>query len=75
MNLALRRFEENMVNLINSAQLPTEAKRLVVHEILTKLEVQAEKEVLMELQAMQEGKEKEANELHTDNMEERNNTN
>lgn len=54
MNVALRRFEENMVNLINSAPLPTEAKRLVVHEILTKLEVQAEKDILAELQAEKE---------------------
>lgn len=50
MNLALRAFQENMVNLINSAQLPTEAKRLVVSEVLHKLEVQAEKEIVFELQ-------------------------
>ena len=50
MNLALRAFQEDMVNLINSAQLPTEAKRLVVSEVLHKLEVQAEKEIVFELQ-------------------------
>lgn len=50
MNLALRAFQENMVNLINSAQLPIEAKRLVVSEVLHKLEVQAEKEIVFELQ-------------------------
>lgn len=60
MNLALRRFEENMVNLINSTPLPTEAKRLVVHEVLTKLEVQAEKEIIAELQAQKEEKESES---------------
>lgn len=68
MNVVLRRFEENMVNLINSTPLPTEAKRLVVHEILTKLEVQAEKEILMQLQAEKVEKESDSNELHTDNM-------
>ena len=60
MNLALRKFEENMVNLINSAQLPTEAKRLVVHEVLTKLEIQAEKDIIAEIQAQKEEKESES---------------
>lgn len=60
MNVTLRRFEENMVNLINSTPLPTEAKRLAVHEILTKLEVQAEKDILMELQAEKAEKESES---------------
>ena len=55
-----------MVNLINSTPLTTEAKRLVVHEILTKLEVQAEKDILAELQAQKEEKESDSNELHTD---------
>lgn len=50
MNVELRRLQENMVNLINSAQLPTEAKRLVVCEVLHKLEVQAEKDIVLELQ-------------------------
>lgn len=50
MNAELRRLGENMVNLINSAQLPTEAKRLVVCEVLHKLEVQAEKDIVLELQ-------------------------
>jgi len=54
MNIALRAFQENMVNLINSAQLPTEAKRLVVSEVLHKLEVQAEKEIVLELQQKKE---------------------
>lgn len=50
MNVEIRRLQENMVNLINSAQLPTEAKRLVVCEVLHKLEVQAEKDIVLELQ-------------------------
>lgn len=54
MNTALRNFQINMVNLINSAQLPTEAKRLVVSEILHKLEVQVEKEIILEAQQREE---------------------
>lgn len=50
MNKELRHFQENMVDLINSAQLPTEAKRLVVCEVLHKLEVQANKEIAYEIQ-------------------------
>jgi hypothetical protein len=54
MNTALRNFQINMVNLINSAQLPTEAKRLVVSEILHKLEVQVEKDIMLEAQQTEE---------------------
>lgn len=50
MNAELRKLQENMVELINSFQLPTEAKRLVVFEILNKLEIQANKEIVLELQ-------------------------
>ncbi len=50
MNIALRQFQESMVNLVNSAKLPTEAKRLVVCEVLHKLEVQADIEITRELQ-------------------------
>lgn len=50
MNKELRIFQENMVDLINSAQLPTEAKRLVVCEVLHKLEVQANREIAYEIQ-------------------------
>ncbi len=49
MNIALRQFQEGMVNLVNSAKLPTEAKRLVVCEVLHKLEVQADMEIAKEL--------------------------
>ena len=60
MNLAIRRFEESMVNLINSTHLPIEVKRLAVHEVLTKIEAQAEKEIIAELQAQKEEKESES---------------
>ena len=54
MNTALRNFQINMVNLINSTPLPTEAKRLVVCEVLHKLEIQAEKEIMLEAQQREE---------------------
>lgn len=50
MNLELRWLQENMVELINSVNLPIEAKRLVVCEILHKLEVEAEKIIYNEMQ-------------------------
>lgn len=59
MNAELRQFQEKMVDLINSARLPTEAKRLVVCEVLHKLEVQADREIAYEIQeqSKQEAKE------------------
>lgn len=62
MNTALRNFQNNMYNLINSAPLPTEAKRLVVCDILYKLEAQADIDIALEAQQKleaQQAKEKE----------------
>lgn len=50
MNTALRQFQEAMVDLINSAPLPVEAKRLVVSEILHKLEVETNRAIAYEIQ-------------------------
>ena len=50
MNAELRRLQENMVELINAFNVPTEAKRLVVCDILHKLEVQANKEIMYEIE-------------------------
>lgn len=50
MNAELRRMQENLVELINSFNLPTEAKRLVVCDILVKLEIQANKEIAYEIE-------------------------
>ena len=57
MNVILRQFEENMVDLINSAPLPIEAKRLVVCEVLHKLEVQANVEITREIQEQKKSEE------------------
>ena len=57
MNITLRTLQENLIEVINSAQLPIEAKRLVVCDILHKLEVQANKEIAYEIQNNQATKE------------------
>ena len=59
MNVELRRLQENLVEVINLAQLPIEAKRLVVCEVLHKLEEQANKEIYCELQEKQQENTKE----------------
>lgn len=38
MNLEIRKFEEDLVNLYNSSKAPAEAKRFVLLEILHKAE-------------------------------------
>lgn len=50
MNVTMRQFQENMVNLVNSAPLPIEAKRLVVCEVLHKIEEQANIQIACEIQ-------------------------
>lgn len=50
MNVTMRQFQENMVNLVNSAHLPIEAKRLVVCEVLHKIEEQANIQIACEIQ-------------------------
>lgn len=59
MNLAVRELQENMIEVINSAKLPTEVKRLVVCDVLYKLEVQANKEIAYEIQNNQANTEEE----------------
>lgn len=59
MNLEIRKLEETIVSVINSSQIPTEAKRLVVADVLRKLEVQADKEVMLEVQMAKQNEEKE----------------
>lgn len=54
MNVEFRRLQENLVDLINSAQLPIEGKRLVVLEILHKLEVEAERIIYQEIEAQKQ---------------------
>ena len=59
MNAEIRLLQENIVNCVNSARMPTEVKRLVVLEVLMKLEEQANKEIALELQNKREEQESE----------------
>lgn len=49
MNLAIRKFEEDMVNLYNSSKIPAEAKRFVLLEILHKAEEVSKNAIQTEL--------------------------
>ena len=57
MNVEIRRLEEALVNDINASRVPTEVKRLVVMEVLMKLEAQVEKEIALEMQALSKSEE------------------
>ena len=59
MNVEIRKLEETIVHAVNASQIPTEAKRLVVADVLRKLEVQAEKDILLEMQVAKQNEEKE----------------
>lgn len=50
MNVEIRSLEQTIVKVLNASRLPTEVKRLVVADVLRKLEVQAESDILAEMQ-------------------------
>ena len=50
MNLEIRRLGETLVKEINTSEIPLEAKRLVVSEILAKLEAETNKAILLEVE-------------------------
>ena len=50
-SLEIREARENIINYLNKLPLPTEAKRLVVKEILGQLESASEQEIIMEIKA------------------------
>lgn len=50
-SLAIREARENIINYLNKLPLPTEAKRLVVKEILGQLEQASEQEIAMQIKA------------------------
>ncbi len=57
MNVEIRGLEEALVNNLNASRVPTEVKRLVVMEILMKLEAQVEREIALEMQALNHSEE------------------
>lgn len=52
MNLAIRKFEEDLVNLYNSSNIPAEAKRFVLIEILHKAEEVSKNAIQEELREL-----------------------
>lgn len=63
MNLKLREYEKGIIDAINSGEFPLEVKRLVVKEVLTMLEVEAEKAIQKEMEANLNGKDVPENQL------------
>ena len=48
-SLEIREARENIINYLNKLPLPTEAKRLVVKEILGQLEFASEQEIIAQI--------------------------
>lgn len=61
MDLEIRLFEENLVSTINESQLPIEIKRLVVANILTKIESEAYRIINEQAQAKESEVEEDGN--------------
>jgi len=49
MNLKIRQFEDDLVNLINSNDLPIEVKRIILQDVLQIVENKANEIILKEL--------------------------
>lgn len=49
MNLKIRKLEEDLISVLNSSDIPIEAKRLVVQNILNIIENKADKTIMQEL--------------------------
>ena len=58
-SLEIREARENIINYLNNSSLATEAKRLVVLEILGQLESVAEQEILLQLKEREKVKKEE----------------
>jgi hypothetical protein len=49
MNLKIRKLEEDLISVLNNSDIPIEAKRLVVQNILNAIENKADKIIMQEL--------------------------
>ena len=69
MDLKIRLFRQDIINYINSVDLPIEVKRLVVSEVLEQITTESEKEIHKQYEA-QKGVEENATseELHKDKL-------
>lgn len=50
MNLEIRKFQEDLIRLTNEAQIPIEAKRLVMESVLQKVVIASEEVLRKELE-------------------------
>ena len=50
-NIAIREFQQSIVNFVNQSPLEIELKRIVVEGIATQLKVESDKQISMELHA------------------------
>lgn len=68
MNLEMKQFEQQIINVTNASPLPIEAKRLIISDVLQKIEKVAEDQIQKEFAAWQQEKarkeEKDASEDH-----------
>lgn len=60
MDLMIKKFEAGLVDYINSAQLPLELKRLVMAEVMVKVEQAVNVAVLEQQKAEEKGAEQDA---------------
>lgn len=61
MNLAIREFEQTIINFINQSPIPIETKRLVIKDIFYQIEKASDEVIKQEIQIKkeQENKDKE----------------
>lgn len=62
MNTKIRKLEDEIVNILNKSDVPIEAKRLVISDVLHIVTKEADKTIVLE---MTKGEE---NGIHKDNM-------
>lgn len=60
MNLEIRRFEQNLIRMINESELPIEAKRLVMKDVLHQVESVADDQVKKEHEAQKDAENNES---------------
>lgn len=54
-NLQIREFSQNIINYINSVDIPMEVKRLVIKDIYTQIEIEASKVINREREVADNG--------------------
>ena len=57
MNYKIRDLEDNVISLLNASDVPIEAKRLIVQNVLNLITKQADKVILEEIQEMKKEEE------------------